>query len=342
MTIALVVLSSNIAFLGSPASATEHEEHSEFVESLQKVAPGLLEESTQNSAIETMETGSSSLTIVADDRKSATGGAEGISMTLPDVAQIDSSMFGVEAFTDTSGNPGVIQELASGFRVIRSISDQGSPSSFEYRLDIPDDAHLEAVAEGFLIISSTGVHGFLLEPWAKDSLGVLQQTEYELAKGVLYQRVEVTKNTLFPVVVDPNWTYSFTYATVSSPNTNWIKIHNCFDCYFPVSGAPQQFPQPNQLLPLFERPNLFILLNMECRMGTVILGTQDFSWSFRATANHVDGFGSRVSFALRYLNNAPKLIVSAFVVNDFLLGNELYKNQAGDNWQDFANNLNTK
>ena len=72
-----------------------------------------------------------------------------------------------------------------------------------------------------------------------------------------------------------------------------------------------------------------------------VIGVQNFSWSFRATANHYDGYGSYISFNFKYLNNVPSLVVTATIAIDRgMYLNAVNSGAAQANWQEFVNRLN--
>jgi hypothetical protein len=291
-----------------------------------------------NARVDVSLDGVGALSVVADKPLEGSAGSRGISLVITDVDGVKAMGPGLNMFQVSGESAGLVQELAGGFRVLRSIASRDASSSFDYQTNLPVDAELIPVADGFLISNGTSIFGALANPWAVDALGRPQQTNYTLRDGILSQSVALRADAAMPVVVDPNWTYAYTFTTRTSPNSNWIKLHNCFNCYFPIGGAPQSWPAPNELLPLIADGQ-----NMECRMGTVIVGgLQDYSWSFRATANHIDGYGSSISFALRYVAGVPSLIVSAFIVNEPWMTREVMTTLAKASWQTFATNLGYK
>ena len=282
------------------------------------------------------------LTVAAPNVVSGGAFGQGLSLAIKDVDWA-STQVGDTQFRVNDGPTGHVIASASGFTIERSIANDTQLVQ-SYLLSVESNAHLDVIADGFLLVDDSGARGTLSMPWAKDARGASQPTHFELRGSELLQIVEPLPSAVYPLIADPQWGYAFTYTTKSSPNTNWIKIHNCFNCYFPVAGAPASYPAPNELLPLvvYAASPLFFV-NMECRMGTTVVATQDFSWSFRATANHYDGYGSRISFNFRYINNVPSLVVSAVIVNDRGQAlNAAYTGLAQANWQTFANNLDTK
>lgn len=295
-------------------------------------------QNTDNANVRADLTPGSSLSVTASDLNGVEQHTPGIEISIDGVSSLIAVKPGLTAFKDGSSAEGLVEESTMGFRILREIHDSSDPAQFAYQTNLPEDAGLIPVADGFLIASESAVFGYLGSPWAVDAQRNYLPTSFTLADGLLTQQVIVPADASYPIVVDPNWAYSFTYSTRTSPNSNWIKLHNCFNCYFPISGAPQWWPAPNELLPLIAN-----MQNMECRMGTVVVGgLQDYSWSFRATANHLDGYGSHITFSLRYVGGVPSLIVNAFIVNEPFVGRDLMLMFANSSWQTFATNLGYK
>jgi hypothetical protein len=118
-------------------------------------------------------------------------------------------------------------------------------------------------------------------------------------------------------------------------------LHDCFNCKFPINGAPEDFPAPNQLLPL----TVGGIGNFECRMGIETFVDEQvwvsYDFFFNATANRVDGLGSGISFSFQFFpgDATYSLLVSAHVVNDFWPVQNHYRGLAFAQWAIFANNL---
>lgn len=325
----------------SPAVADSNAEARALFGHIEKVAPGLISESVENGSVSTSTVDAKAITVTAVGVGSSGASGSGISLTVEGVTVASSGDPALRTFLDSSGNQGVVQELANGFRVVRSIASGSDAKEFEYQLGVSSNVSLDPMAGGFLIVSEDGVHGFLSEPWAFDVKGDRQPTHFEVNGSQLRQVVEPHANASYPIVADPQWGYAYTYTTRSSPNTNWLKINNCFNCFFPVKGAPVSYPAPNQLLPLKAAVPVIGDINMECRMGTTVIGVQNFSWSFRATANHYDGYGSYISFNFKYINNVPSLVVTATIAIDRgMYLNAVNSGAAQANWQEFVNRLN--
>ncbi len=173
----------------------------------------------------------------------------------------------------------------------------------------------------------------------------------------------------YPVVADPAWYYVATYplnngllAALGVKN----KLKDCFNCYFPVEGAPAAYPVPGQFLPLVVRLADFLPSNnFNCIVEKDTYYTEhDFSpsipsgspqdtgnyyFNFTTAPGHVHGPGSRIQFWFTTTQWNPypgfpfanyQLIVTANITNDFgLVGNDAYTFGATETWAKFAANL---
>lgn len=117
------------------------------------------------------------------------------------------------------------------------------------------------------------------------------------------------------------------------------ELHRCFNCSFPVPGAPAEFPAFGQHLPL--RPCAFGI----CQDAPVAAQPYDPSNVIRLIAlpGHFDGEGSTVDFT--FFNNVSgpgqgllMLRVQAHVTNPSL-PDEVNKHFAEAEWQLFADQL---
>lgn len=251
---------------------------------------------------------------------------------------------GIQLLQDTEpGHSQLVQPLDSGFRIVNVMHSKDASNAFAFALEIPKDAHLEMVEGSVQVLVGDVPIGSLKAPWAFDANGIAVPTRFEINGNFVTQIVEVNSATTFPVVSDPNWGYVFTYTLRVSPTVAWAKLGQCFNCYFPVNGAPHNFPVYNQLLPLtVQNPVLFwVTYNMECRMNTVTVGTGQYSWKFVATQNHIDGQGSTIIFQLKNVSGLPSLVVDASIVNNNPGNtlNSVYQVAAQNNWATFAANL---
>jgi len=124
-----------------------------------------------------------------------------------------------------------------------------------------------------------------------------------------------------------------------SPDNVFNELHRCFNCSFPVPGAPAEFPAFGQHLPL--RPSAFGI----CQDAPVAAQPYDPSHVIRLIAlpGHFDGEGSTVDFT--FFNNVSGpgqglliLRVQAHVTNP-RIPDEVNKRFAEAEWKTFADQL---
>jgi hypothetical protein len=181
----------------------------------------------------------------------------------------------------------------------------------------------------------------IFAPWAEDAAGNALRTSYTFTASTITQHVAVNSSTKFPIVADPAWSYTVTYSTGS---TTYSKaktlLHSCFNCAFPVSGAPKAFPSPGQLLPLTVGP-----WNFHCNFGSESSssgqGVNSWGFYFNAATGHVDGVGSHIYFTITSSSGGNVLSVYAYVVNSDPAGvtKTVYQLGAEAEWANFARNL---
>lgn len=334
-TSAAIAVSTLIATTFGVAPALADEAAPAITEIIAEVAPGILQETSTASPITVTDAGSLQTTDVVETNGAT---AKGIQFTI-DYAEapisLGAGLIEVEGHNDAVD--ALVQTTTFGVRVMTVITDASAPTSYNYTFDVPKDTILVEHAAGQSLESGEELLGTLLDPWAVDADGRAIPTSYSWDAGVLTQHVDLSSPDItYPVVADPAWSYSYKFAVTKTAAANEKLLKKCFNCYFPVSGAPKAFPAVNQLLPLKVGP-----ANFECRFKSVFRGTNYFGFQFDATKNHIDKFGSNIIFQFRTIGGKKYLTVSAYVVNDaFWVKNAFYRSGAIQKWTDFANNLN--
>lgn len=72
-------------------------------------------------------------------------------------------------------------------------------------------------------------------------------------------------------------------------------LRECFNCYFPIEGAPREFPKVGDELPLIiDVPGK--TFQAPVRVTSVVDTDEDFSFEFLALPGHFDGEGSTIRF----------------------------------------------
>ncbi|MGW7021960.1 hypothetical protein OG754_16725 [Streptomyces decoyicus] len=125
-----------------------------------------------------------------------------------------------------------------------------------------------------------------------------------------------------------------------SPAKAMKSLHDCFNCSFPVKGAPKKFPKENQRLNLEACATFFACKDAPVRYHGI--GTMKNAWYFTAEKGHFDGKGSKVYFNF-YTDSKGylKLHVEGYVTHPSV-PDSLNKRFAVEKWQNFAHNMGTK
>ncbi|MCX2965692.1 hypothetical protein [Gordonia aquimaris] len=88
-------------------------------------------------------------------------------------------------------------------------------------------------------------------------------------------------------------------------------LRECFNCYFPVEGAPKEFPDVGDELPLvIDIPDGMGPMQAPVRVTEVVETDDDFSFEFVGLENHFDGEGSTVRF--HFWNDTEQLRLNVY------------------------------
>lgn len=322
---------------GEPAQADQADKVKQIIE---KLAPGVLSQTNSADLLTVAKQAGGNqkqgirLSSISGDQKSR------ISMTVTFASNMESAGSGISVL---SGDEGAISALSqateNGFRVLTTLTSSPKSNRFDFNFDLPTSVEVKTTPNGYLVTTGNQVLGSVAKPWAIDGDGQSLRTHFEWKDNVLTQVLDENLSTItYPVVMDPAWGYIQQYNMTHSPATNMSRLKTCFNCYFPVPGAPRDYPVVGQLLPL----RILAIGNFECRMGPTFKGTNYEAFEFFATKNHVDGYGSNITFEFMLVGGQSRLVVSGYVVNDFFVfGQGPYVAFAGATWQIFANNLNS-
>jgi hypothetical protein len=302
---------------------------------LEKVTPGLVRETAAESQISINELETSGSVLVSDVIGRETSSVT--SIELLDVENLNSTSTGMTHFESSADNSEfMVQPLEEGFRILDILPNAEASNRFSFKIHAPSGTKLVESLGSIRLELGDAILGVIRAPWAFDSHGDPVETHFELDGFTVTQVVDTTSDTEFPVIADPNWGYAFTFSQSNSPSISWNALHRCFNCYFPVSGAPKAWPSYGTILNLKSGT-----MNMQCMMSFVTTGTNLYRWKFNATSAHVDGYGSYITFELsKYpVSGKNRLIVDVFIVKDFYYGNAIYEAGAKANWTTFALNL---
>jgi hypothetical protein len=267
-----------------------------------------------------------------------------VSIKMPSEAQPSAQADGLTVVENTDGNfQQVIQPLEVGFRVLNISINGDAPKEYAFELDIPEGAVAELVMGTVRVNRGDEILGSIKEPWAYDGDGNIVETFFTLDGSKVTQHLKTYADTVYPVVSDPNWGYVAVYKLKGSYLVAWERLHTCFNCYFPVAGAPSRWPTYGQLLPLYV-DDITGRQDMHCLMNYAVVYATSNRWKFIATKNHLDGLGSTIIFDLRKISSgANQLVVDASIVNDAYGGsmNWYVERKARETWATFADNLNS-
>lgn len=334
---------SMILVLGGvqPAMAEEPPDISDATETITELAPELLAETSVNAPVEVVDSTQTEapLVVVQDaDQEVDVTASDGVSFTVDYATTVEPEVDGLTVLgTADEGVSAYIQPIGTGVRILTAIGDDDAPAQYSYSFDVPDGTSLVKGAGAFYLEHGSDVLGTIQQPWAIDAAGEPVPTSYTWADNSLTQHVDLSSPSItYPVLMDPAWTYSFQFDTTKSPSKNQALLKKCFNCYFPVSGAPKAFPRIGQKLPLTA-----LGLNFECKFKNVYTGPNYFGFQFDATRKHIDMYGSNIIFEFKVVGGVKRLIVSAYIVNDSLyVKNAFYLSGAVQMWSEFASNLN--
>lgn len=333
-----LAVSASFLFSGLliPSShASEGVDESDALQAIEEVTPSILDESVGTGQVEVADTGAID---VADAAPVDGTVAPGVSFNVDYAASVTASADGITEFdTDHADVTAVVQSTGFGVRVLTVIEGSSAPASYSYTFDVAPTAELVDGGSAFYLVDGDELLGTLLDPWAVDAEGDAIPTNYVWSGGVLTQEIDLSAPGIsYPVVADPAWSYSYKFATTKTAAANKALLKKCFNCYFPVSGAPKAFPAVGTLLPL-----KVVGANFECKFKSEFSGTNYFGFQFDATKNHVDKLGSNIIFQFMTISGKKYLVVSAYIVNDaFWIKNAFYRSGAVQTWQDFATKLN--
>ncbi|SDS56116.1 hypothetical protein SAMN05216371_0164 [Streptomyces sp. TLI_053] len=157
--------------------------------------------------VRTVAPDGSTLTVDLPNTKNVTGVKAGAgTIVYPDAAK--NTDIAVQPTTD------------GGARSLVTLKDAGAPTEHRFTLNLPDGAELIANDQGGYDITKSSpqggrfVMGQIDAPWAKDANGRTVPTSYKRDGNTLVQEVHTTKDTTFPVVADPKWTWGIITGTV--------------------------------------------------------------------------------------------------------------------------------
>ncbi|MCW3493226.1 hypothetical protein [Microbacterium sp. SSM24] len=245
--------------------------------------------------------------------------------------------------------PATFLDTASGeTRIITTVRDRDAAADFEYVINGVVDPYLVELEDGtFKVLDHNDRYVVdLAAPWAVDAAGRYLETSYSLEDSKLTQTIDYT-GAVFPVVADPSWGYSVDHGVFqlvtgkekATPARVLKELRRCFNCSFPVQGAPRAFPAVGQDIRLNASP--FTCINVGYINATVEMRyVTSTSFAFTALKGHFDGAGSTISFT--FYNDRSgflHLSVRAHIMRDGGAANAVNQRIASETWNTFLANL---
>ncbi|WP_144660043.1 hypothetical protein [Paenarthrobacter nicotinovorans] len=249
---------------------------------------------------------------------------------------------GIAVFrTESNSTKIYVQPTLNGVRLLSAIGDASSPRAFSYEIDAGDNVTAQERPDGGIrLFAANGAPlGAFEAPWAVDAAGKKLNTTYTWEDGILTQSVEVTSSTKYPVLADPSWGYT-TKIEIGATTGTAVRnlLHGCFNCNFPIDGAPQAFPTYGQYLPLTVAG-----ANFNCKFMYETPPTSNlYDFTFEALPGHVDGAGSTIDFTFYKAPGESSMYLYAqgwIVGMDPGPGRYLYAEAASKSWVQFAQNV---
>ncbi|MBV7411454.1 hypothetical protein KRX56_01690 [Dermabacteraceae bacterium TAE3-ERU27] len=323
---------SLVVFSGTqPVFSDEADSPQETVKTIEKIAPEITKETDR---IDSIDFSGNTLEASSDENNSAK-----LKISIKDVSpqakfiRDDTGIYVAESKTGDTNT--VVQPTSTGVRIMTVIHDREAPDAYSYKVDVPKGTQLLKTEFGYKLDHNGEPYGTLLPEWALDANGKSVPTWYSWDKETLTQHVDLADPSItFPVVADPGWGYTYKYKINKTAEQAKRLLKRCFNCYFPVTGAPKNFPILGEYLKLRDK-----FFNFECRFAGERSSRGIFFFKFKATGRHVDGFGSRIKFVFMKIDNQQYLVVEAYVANNHM-NNPIYRYKANETWQKFANNIN--
>lgn len=325
-----------------PAQADDFKHtKSEVAKSVDKISPDLLVDTLAPSEDVTTVDQSSNETVVTVE---ASSDFKELPMTLGDGSEAVKKVAG-DLVVEGDDLKTLVNPTDGGAQIIFKAETPNASDDLAVTFDskIVDKAEL---GDGQIALDfENGTSIAVDKPWAYDAAKNPLKTSYVIEGNTLRQVVETSPSTQWPILADPNWSYTLSYGLYKKDTptdvAKRLKATNGFK-KFPVSGRPNNFPKPGQFLPLTT-----LTRNFNCTFHSQFSGNDGSEqwWGFRfnSTSKHIDGKGSWIKFTFvrsLYLGE-NKLYIVASIANDRPAGmsHSLYVKGARTMWNQFATNI---
>lgn len=114
---------------------------------------------------------------------------------------------GTVVYASGNGSANAVVPTEGGVQMVTTIANSDAPTSFPYKVDVPDGGKVELSDGGALVKdASDNIVLVIPAPWAKDANGTAVPSHFTTDGTTLTQVVEHTNGTFaYPVVADPWW-----------------------------------------------------------------------------------------------------------------------------------------
>lgn len=261
------------------------------------------------------------------------------SLQLADDAQLQ----GLPASTKRSLQPQDATEDSLTEKSFTLVLESAKSPAASLKIGTMGEATLVPQEGGEVLIqghSDSDNYGVLDAPVGVDAKGKTVALKTEVDGSSVSYKVANPASASFPVALAAGWNYTVTYAWY---DVNWpsyvpyskaaAALKACFNCSFPLAGAPKAYPVNGQKIPLkvslagISKPAPVQVLNAK---------KSPVTFTFKTLPGHFDGVGSTIQFNLfSGRNNEFVLGVSAKITSSSV-PKWLNSAAAKSTWRTFA------
>ena len=224
---ALIVLVPTFGFSSSAVAATSNMSaevsHADAVNVTSYVAKATAVEQTLSANVQGSTSPTPKVSMTNAGMVNGLGSTgQTIGMKLPNNAKGMQNVNGVMVTTPTESSVATVTPEPGGFQVAQTLSGPNAPSSFSYKLSLPNGYQPVAKDNGFgsTIIAltsakkgatpdATNTIGFINPAWAVDANGASVPTSYAISGKTVTQTVDTSQVTSWPVVADPTVSFGW-------------------------------------------------------------------------------------------------------------------------------------
>jgi len=229
-----------------------------------------------------------------------------------------------------------VDEINKGFALVQKSAKSPAASLV---IDTATDSDLVLQSNDAIFIQGTDErqqYGVIEEPVGIDATGKEVELSTTVSGSKISYAVAEPQNAVFPVATAAAWSYTvaYTWKDVGWPAYVSFKkaaaaLKKCFNCSFPLSGAPKAFPVKGQKI------NLSIM-GVKAPVQVTKASKSPVTWTFKTLPGHFDGAGSTIQFNLfSGRNNEFALGVTAKVTTS-KVPQWLNKKASQKTWRTFA------